>query len=213
MNFISHWSTPETFKETLEDLPPKLMAEERLIQKFNPKRQDGLALVGETSGTRTFKKNFRNSNDRGDDNNNCDKKPSNNYNKGYRSSNRNWNSNPTNNMTRDWQGQSNNHFSSSWIRNNVRNKPQHSEYKCLCCKEKGHLIEDCPKNRTSARGENAEAVAESYHSGPVDLQSGGWILDSGATEYMSGSLNLFKSYKKLVYPELCASEIEIYVML
>lgn len=48
LNFISNWSSVETGKETLDNLLPKLMAEEQLLNKFNPKRGESLAYLGES---------------------------------------------------------------------------------------------------------------------------------------------------------------------
>ena len=62
MSFMSNWSSTDPKKQTINELLPRLMAEEKLMQKFQ-RKPEGLALVGESSD-KSKSKNKNNKNNK-----------------------------------------------------------------------------------------------------------------------------------------------------
>lgn len=202
--FMTLWNSTEGGKDKLDKLVPRLCAEEKLVQRFFPGEQSGQALIGETSGSRGPKKNHKNNNY--NSSRSYDNIKSGNRNHGNNTnynSNRNYDNNVKGNSRT--YGNHNNNINLNRHPTNIGNNSSknvnkdRSSYKCFKCDQVGHLIRDCPQNKS----ENAEAVAiiaELNYSGSSNDEYSGWILDSGANEHMSGTLSLFSSYKKLKTP-------------
>lgn len=79
LSFMSIWASLDESSQTLNNLIPRLLAEESLVQKFNKSKPSGYALVGEAKNSsgknkKTSKDNNKNNNDK--DNKNQGKKPS-----------------------------------------------------------------------------------------------------------------------------------------
>lgn len=185
MAFMSRWSSEDSHRQTLNELLPQLMAEEKLIQQFT-KGKGGLALMGEGSRGNSYGRRY---------------KPPYSY-RNNQSSHNTYSQDHKNSTYRNFSKKNNsvNNNKNTNEANSNQEKRIPARYRCYICKVKGHLNKDCPSRKSKRVYEATAIVAESHYSRSVYNKPDGWILDSGSTNHMSYNSSLFSSYKHLEVP-------------